>query len=226
MVLLIPLKLLFFNWVFLIHPAMSIYNNPSLDLKNSALPKEAEAQVPKEVATLGGGCFWCTEAIFERINGVERVVSGFAGGRKKASYKEVLSGSTGHVETVQITFNPEKVSYEELLEIFFNAHDPTTLNRQGNDVGEQYASVIFYHSAPQRLQAEGYIKKLSREKAYKNPIVTQLRSYDQFYEAGQEHQDYYARNKDKPYCRYVILPKVDKVNKLYQEKLKDTFKQE
>ena len=174
-----------------------------------------------ELATFAGGCFWCTEAIFDQVKGVISVVSGYSGGHiKNPSYREVTTGSTGHAEAIQFTFDPEIISYIELLEIFFKTHDPTTLNRQGADVGTQYRSAIFYHSDKQKREAEEIIKALNEEEIWKNPIVTEVTSFSNFYEAEDYHQEYFANNPNQGYCRIVIQPKVEKFKKVFEDKLK------
>ncbi len=174
-----------------------------------------------QIATLGGGCFWCTEAVFLQVKGVEKVVSGYMGGKvKNPTYKEVCSGLTGHAEVIQITFNPTVVSYEEVLEIFWNTHDPTTLNRQGADEGTQYRSVVFYHSPQQKATAEAYKKQLGDARTFPNPIVTEISPAAEFYEAEDYHQNYYSLNPGQGYCQYVIRPKVEKFKKQYAGKLK------
>ncbi len=175
-----------------------------------------------ELATFGAGCFWCVEAIFQRVEGVEKVASGYSGGHvKNPSYKEVCQGTTGHAEVCQLTYDPSVVSYEELLEIFWQTHDPTTLNRQGNDVGTQYRSVIFYHNEDQKMLAEKYKKKLNESGVYKNPIVTTIEPYKSFYVAEDYHQNYFNENGSQPYCSFVIQPKVEKFKKVFKDKLKD-----
>jgi peptide-methionine (S)-S-oxide reductase len=175
----------------------------------------------REVATLGGGCFWCLEAVFDELRGVEEVVSGYAGGHMpQPSYEAVCSGITGHAEVVQITFDPAQVSYRELLEVFFTVHDPTTLNRQGADVGTQYRSVIFYHGDEQRDTAREVIRDLEAEGVWENPIVTQVVPFTEFYPAERYHQEYYARNPRQGYCQIVIAPKVSHVRSKYLSKLK------
>lgn len=174
-----------------------------------------------EKATFGMGCFWCSEAIFQRLKGVVKVESGYAGGNfKNPTYEEVCTGNTGHAEVVQVTYEPAVISYKELLEIFWKMHDPTTLNRQGADVGTQYRSVIFYHTADQKALAEAYKTELNKEKVYPNPIVTQIAPFTNFYIAENYHQDYFKLNGQEPYCRMVILPKVDKLEKVFKAKLK------
>ena len=171
-----------------------------------------------EQATFGGGCFWCTEAVFQRVDGVEKVVSGYSGGQiKNPSYREICTGRTGHAEVIQITFNPEKVSYSELLEIFFNTHDPTTLNRQGNDVGTQYRSVIFYHNEKQQETANRVKEKLDEAGIWDDKIVTEISPIENFYIAEDYHQNYYNNNKNQPYCRIVITPKIEKFEKVFGE---------
>jgi peptide-methionine (S)-S-oxide reductase len=174
-----------------------------------------------QMATFAGGCFWCTEAIFLEVKGVEKVVSGFTGGFiKNPAYREVCNGTTGHAEGIQITFNPKEVAYEDLLEIFFATHDPTTLNKQGADVGTQYRSAIFYHSPEQKEKAEKYIQLIEKEKLYAKPVVTQIEEAGVFYLAEDYHQNYYNQNKEQGYCEYVIAPKLDKLRKYYKSKLK------
>lgn len=174
-----------------------------------------------QVATFAGGCFWCTEAVFLEVKGVNKIVSGFTGGFvKNPAYREVCNETTGHAEGIQITFNPKEVAYEDLLEIFFATHDPTTLNKQGADVGTQYRSAIFYHSEEQKAKAENYIQLIEKEKLYANPVVTQIEAAGVFYLAEDYHQNYYNQNKEQGYCQYVIAPKLDKLRKYYKSKLK------
>jgi peptide-methionine (S)-S-oxide reductase len=175
-----------------------------------------------EMATFGTGCFWCTEAIFKELEGVVSVVPGYAGGHTvNPSYKEVCSGETGHAECTQIVYDPSKISYDELLEVFFKVHDPTSMNRQGNDIGTQYRSVIFYHNDEQKGLAEKYKVELDRSGAYDKPIVTQIAPLEKFYPAENYHHDYYEYNKDKnPYCAVVVRPKLEKFRKVFSEKLK------
>jgi peptide-methionine (S)-S-oxide reductase len=175
-----------------------------------------------ETATLGTGCFWCTEAIFKELKGVISVMPGYSGGyTENPTYKEVCNGNTGYAECAQIVFDPSKLSYEELLEVFWKVHDPTSLNRQGGDVGTQYRSVIFYHSDEQKNLAEKFKTELDRSGAYDKPIVTQIVPMEKFYPAENYHQDYYEYNKDKnPYCSVVIKPKLEKFRKVFAGKLK------
>ena len=173
-----------------------------------------------EIATFGNGCFWCTEAIFTRLKGVQGVKSGYSGGRvTDPTYEEVCMGTTGHAEVIQITFDPEIISYEELLEVFWKTHDPTTLNRQGNDVGTHYRSVVFYHSDEQKALASGYKKKLEEAGVWPDPIVTEITGFDKFYPAENYHDDYYKRNGSQPYCAFVVTPKVEKFKKVFADKL-------
>jgi peptide-methionine (S)-S-oxide reductase len=175
----------------------------------------------QEVATLGGGCFWCLEAVYDNLRGVTDVVSGYAGGkRENPSYEQVCSGATGHAEVVQVTFDPSVVSYREILEVFFTIHDPTTLNRQGGDVGTQYRSVIFYHSEEQKRSAEELMRELREEGVWTQPIVTELTPAPAFYPAEQYHQEYFARNPGQGYCQAVVSPKVAKFRSKFAAKLK------
>ncbi len=174
------------------------------------------------VATFAGGCFWCTEAYFERVQGVKRVVSGYAGGKEQnPTYEQVSYGRTGHAECVQVYYNSDEVSYNELLEVFFATHDPTTLNKQGPDVGKQYRSVVFYHNQEQQRQAQQYMSGLSEAGTYKNKIVTQLVPFTKFWEAEAYHQDYYVNNPDDPYVQRVARPKVIKFEETFRSRLKD-----
>lgn len=174
-----------------------------------------------ELATLAGGCFWCTEAIFEQVKGVESVISGYSGGDViNPSYREVTRGTTGHAEAIQISYDPGVISFIELLEIFFKTHDPTTLNRQGADVGTQYRSAIFYHSESQRKQGEEIIDALNKEGIWNNPIVTEVTAFSNFYPAEEYHQEYYENNPNAGYCRIVIQPKLEKFQKVFEDKLK------
>lgn len=173
------------------------------------------------VATFGNGCFWCTEAIFQQLKGVEKVMPGYTGGSvKNPSYKEVCTGSTGHAEAIQISYDASVISFRELLDVFFYTHDPTTLNRQGGDVGTQYRSAIFYHDESQKKDAEVIIAQLEAEQVYDDKIVTEITAFDIFYEAEDYHQNYYINNKNQGYCRAVINPKLDKFVKKYSSKIK------
>jgi peptide-methionine (S)-S-oxide reductase len=174
-----------------------------------------------ERATLAGGCFWCIEAVFDMLKGVDSVVSGYSGGHvANPTYKQVCSETTGHAEAVQITFDPEILSYQDLLNIFFSVHDPTTLNRQGNDVGTSYRSAIFYHSPEQKATAEQVIAEITAQKLWSNPIVTEVKAFDKFYPAEDYHQEYFANNPIQPYCMIVVAPKVSKFRKKFIDRLK------
>jgi peptide-methionine (S)-S-oxide reductase len=181
----------------------------------------ATAQNKKlEKATFGMGCFWCSEAVFQRINGVTNVRSGYEGGTvPNPTYEQVCSGTTHHVEVIELSYDPSKVSYGELLEVFWKLHDPTTLNRQGNDIGTQYRSVIFYHNELQKATAQQFKNLLNKENAFGKPVVTAIEEASPFYPAENYHQDYYLRNGQQPYCRAVIMPKMEKLDKLFKEKL-------
>jgi peptide-methionine (S)-S-oxide reductase len=173
-----------------------------------------------EFTTLGSGCFWCTEAVFQQLKGVETVVSGYSGGHvENPSYEQVVTGRTGHAEVCQIQFNQEQISFEDILEVFFNTHDPTTLNRQGNDVGTQYRSVIFYHTEEQRVAAERIKARLDESRTWKNPIVTEIVPFEKFYPAEDYHQNYFRNNPNQGYCRMVISPKLDKFEKVFKLKI-------
>lgn len=178
-------------------------------------------QTGSEVTTLGGGCFWCLEAVYIELKGVERVVSGYSGGSvANPSYEQVCSGRTGHAEVVQLTYDPELISFKEILQVFFTIHDPTTLNRQGADVGTQYRSAIFYHNPQQKRVAEELIAELNESNLWPDPIVTEVTPFERFYEAEEYHQEYYANNPNQPYCQVVIAPKLAKFRKKYLEELK------
>jgi peptide-methionine (S)-S-oxide reductase len=197
----------------------------SADIKNSNINKTMSNLTPAagtEVATFANGCFWCTEAIFEQLDGVISAVSGYTGGTvENPSYKEVCAGTTGHAECLQITYDPSKISFDELLEVFWETHDPTTLNRQGNDVGTQYRSGIFYHNAEQKEKAEKYKAELNASGAFDKPIVTEITPFAKFYPAENYHQEYFQNNENQnPYCKVVIRPKVDKFRKVFKDKLK------
>jgi peptide-methionine (S)-S-oxide reductase len=185
-------------------------------------PKKMNSPKPDvEVATFANGCFWCTEAVFTEVKGVVSVVSGYSGGQmKNPSYEQVCSGSTGHAESLNITFDPSKISFSELLQVFWNTHDPTTLNRQGNDHGTQYRSAVFYHNEEQRKLAEQYKKQLDDSHVFKNPIVTEITPFTVFYPAEDYHQNYFALNPNAGYCQYIIRPKVEKFRKEFGSKLK------
>jgi len=175
----------------------------------------------QSIATLGGGCFWCLEAVYQQLEGVERVVSGYAGGHvDNPTYEQVCGKKSGHAEVVQVTFDPARVSYRDVLEVFFSIHDPTTTDRQGNDIGPQYRSVIFYHDDEQRQVAESIIAELAAEHAFEAPIVTEVKPFERFYSAEQYHQNYFAQNSSQPYCAYVISPKIAKFRRKFAERLR------
>ena len=187
----------------------------------TAQNKPNKSNTNLETITLGGGCYWCIEAIFENLNGVKTVVSGFSGGKTtNPSYEEVCTGKTGHAEVVQITYDKTKTNLDEILKVFFTVHDPTTLNRQGADVGTQYRSVIFYNNENQKKTAEDIINDLNKNKVYNSPIVTKVEPFKNFYKAEDYHQDYFANNANKPYCRLVIQPKLEKFEKVFKDRLK------
>ncbi|MBV2246912.1 MAG: peptide-methionine (S)-S-oxide reductase MsrA [Lentimicrobium sp.] len=174
-----------------------------------------------DTATFGSGCFWCTEAIFQELNGVISVESGYSGGKRaNPTYDQVSSGASGHAEVTQIVYEPEKISFEDLLEVFWKTHDPTTLNRQGADVGTQYRSIIFYHNAKQKELAEKYKAELDSSGAWDNPIVTEISPYTAFYKAENYHQNYYNNNPNAAYCTFVIGPKLEKFRKVFKDKTK------
>jgi peptide-methionine (S)-S-oxide reductase len=174
-----------------------------------------------ETITLGGGCYWCVEAVYENLDGVKSVVSGFSGGKvADPTYEEVCTGETGHAEVVQITYDTTVTDLNEIFKVFFTVHDPTTLNRQGADVGTQYRSVIFYKNEEQKKAAQSIIAELNKAKVYNNPIVTKVEPFTKFYKAEDYHQNYYANNKSQPYCKMVIQPKIEKFEKIFKDKLK------
>lgn len=184
-------------------------------------PVSKSKNMHTEIITLGNGCFWCTEAIFQQVHGVTKVTSGYSGGHvENPTYEEVCEKTTGHAEVLQVEFDTTQVSIDEILEIFWQTHDPTTLNRQGNDVGPQYRSVVFYHNQHQKERAEYFKKKLDESGAFGNPIVTAIEPFTNFYVAENYHQDYYKRNGNQPYCYFVIRPKLEKFEKVFKDKLK------
>jgi len=196
----------------------------SINKESEIIEMDSIQNLNLEKATFGGGCFWCTEAIYERVEGVHTVMSGYAGGHvKNPTYKQVCDGTTGHAEVIQIGYDPKVVSYDELLEIFFKTHDPTTLNRQGADVGTQYRSVIFYHNDEQKKKAEYYKAKLDTSGAWDNSIVTEISPLNNYYPAEDYHQDYYENNSNQGYCAFVIGPKVEKFEKVFKSKLKEKY---
>jgi peptide-methionine (S)-S-oxide reductase len=191
--------------------------------KESKMNKNETAKL--DTATFGEGCFWCTEAIFQRLKGVVSATSGYSGGTvANPTYEQVCTGETGHAEVTQVVYDPKVISYDELLKVFWKTHDPTTLNRQGADVGTQYRSVIFYHNDTQEETAEHYKTELDKSGAYDKPIVTQIVPFKNFYKAENYHQDYYNNNPNKPYCTLVIAPKLDKFEKVFKDELKENVK--
>lgn len=193
-------------------------------IKSINVMKQNETNDSKAIATLGAGCFWCVEAVFQRLKGVDTVISGYSGGYiENPTYKQICTGTTNHAEVIQVHYNPALVSFEEILEVFFNTHDPTTLNRQGNDVGTQYRSVIFYHNKQQKDIAMAYKKQINESKVFKNEVVTEISPLKNFYIAEDYHQNYFNDNDSQPYCIYVVRPKVEKFLKLYQDKLKPDY---
>lgn len=190
-------------------------HSQSIDIKKRNMTQN------NEIATIANGCFWCTEAIFQQLKGVKKVISGYSGGTvKNPSYNQVITGETGHAEAIQIEFDASEISFQEIIDVFFSTHDPTTLNRQGYDVGTQYRSAIFYHSAKQKEIADKFIRQLEKAQVFENPIVTELTKFEAFYKAEQYHQNYYNNNKSKGYCVAVINPKLEKFIKKYKNKLK------
>jgi peptide-methionine (S)-S-oxide reductase len=189
--------------------------------QSASLPSQIINQKSMEKATLGAGCFWCVEAILQRLNGVESVTPGYSGGTiANPSYREVKTGNTGHVEVARVVFDPEIITFDEILEVFWKTHDPTQLNRQGADIGTQYRSVIFYHNEAQKEIATAYKKKLDDAAIWDKPIVTAIEPLKNFYEAEAYHQDYYNNNKTQGYCQFVITPKIEKFKKIFKDKLK------
>ena len=193
----------------------------ALSLNGFAQNTKTKSASNLETITLGGGCYWCVEAVYENLDGVKSVVSGFSGGKvANPTYQEVCTGTTGHAEVVQITYDKTKTDINEIFQVFFTVHDPTTLNRQGADVGTQYRSVIFYKNAEQKNAAESIIAELNKAKVYNSPIVTKVEPFKVFYKAEDYHQNYYANNKNQPYCKMVIQPKIEKFEKVFKDKLK------
>lgn len=203
--------------------AMMVLNvsraEPPLSVEKNKMDDKQVARLSK--ATFGGGCFWCTEAFFRELKGVKSVVSGYSGGqRKNPTYKQVSTGRTGHAEVIQIEYDPKKITYKDLLEVFWKTHDPTTLNQQGNDIGTQYRSVIFYHDDQQRELAEKYLVKLDEAGVYPSPIVTEIAPFEAFYPAEDYHQEYYENNPEQPYCRFILQPKLEKFRQVFADRLK------
>lgn len=219
----------FLKAVLLLLPVSFSACGQSKDVSQSGTFAEMNKKQPEKMtehktatATFAAGCFWCVEAQFQQLKGVEKVESGFIGGHvANPTYKEVCTGTTGHAEACNITYDPSVISYDELLAAFFTVHDPTQLNRQGNDMGTQYRSAIFYHSPEQEEKANYYIKRLNQEHAYDNAVVTEVKPYKDFYKAEDYHQDYYNQNGEQGYCRMVIKPKLDKFKKVFAGKLKN-----
>ena len=185
----------------------------------------SESKSDYETATFANGCFWCSEAVFKRLKGIKSVLPGYSGGQvKNPSYEQVCSGRTGHAESIQIEFDPKVINYEKILDIFWRTHDPTTLNRQANDVGTQYRSAIFYHDEKQKEIAEKSKRYLEKENVYKDPIVTEITPFKNFYTAENYHKDYYEKHKDDPYCNFVIDPKLRKLLQKYRNEIKEEYK--
>lgn len=199
-----------------------VQNNNSLKANYMSSDKDAGVYSgAKDTATFGTGCFWCSEAVFQELKGVIKVTSGYSGGHvTNPTYEQVCSKTTGHAEVVEVIYDPSVITYDELLEVFWQTHDPTTLNRQGNDIGPQYRSVIFYHNPAQKQKAEQYKDALDKSGAWANPIVTTIEPFKNFYVAENYHQDYYRLNGQAPYCYYVIRPKLEKFEKVFKNKLK------
>jgi len=201
--------------------AQSDKKKKNMNKEAAALDETNVSTAGMETATFGTGCFWCTEAVLESLDGVKKVVSGYSGGKvSNPSYKEVCTGNTGHAECVEVTFDPKVITYTDLLEAFFRSHDPTSLNRQGNDVGTQYRSVIFYHNEEQKKLAEQAKLELDKSGAYSKPIVTEITPAVKFYIAEDYHQNYFANNPDQGYCAFVIAPKLDKFKHVFKDKLR------
>jgi peptide-methionine (S)-S-oxide reductase len=201
-------------FLFLFSACQSLTGNKSENM-------EPISQTSYDTATLGAGCFWCVEAIYQELQGVISVTSGYSGGTiKNPSYREVCTETTGHAEVCQLVYDPKQISFDEILEVFWQIHNPTTLNRQGNDIGTQYRSVIFYHSQEQKRKAGEYINKMNTARVFDNPVVTEIAPFQAFYKAEDYHQEYFNKNPNQPYCQLVIRPKVDKFHKLFESKLK------
>jgi len=204
--------------IFLLSISFAACSNPNE--KNTTMEESNENTI--EIATFGAGCFWCVEAVFQSLKGVDKVVSGYSGGEiKNPTYKQICTGNTGHAEVCQIYYDNSIISFDELLEVFWTTHDPTTLNRQGNDIGTQYRSVVFYHTDRQKELTEKYKKDLNKSGAFPNPVVTEIVPFETFYIAEDYHQEYYDLNPNQPYCTYVIQPKMEKLQKVFKDKLKD-----
>lgn len=214
-------RIIFLSLLLMTLSAVSSCGQRKKTKENTMTAENEVVPAGAEIATFGSGCFWCTEAIFLDVDGVVKVESGYSGGKvKNPTYREVSSGLTGHAEVIQLTYDPKKVSFDELLEIFWKTHDPTTLNKQGADEGTQYRSVVYYHNETQKKLAEEYKKKLTDVKAFDNPIVTEISPFAVFYKAEDYHQNYYNLNGSAPYCTFVIAPKLEKFRKVFKEKIK------
>ncbi|HUY35087.1 MAG TPA: peptide-methionine (S)-S-oxide reductase MsrA [Pirellulales bacterium] len=217
-------------WGFLLATAAAVscdgrlaLSEPETDSEQEASKSEQPDEKPAalEMATFGAGCFWCTEAVFQQLKGVKSVVSGYSGGTvKNPTYEMVSTGFTGHAEVVQVSYDPEEISFDDLLEVFWKTHDPTTLNQQGPDFGAQYRSAVFYHSDEQKELAEKYKRNLEKAREFKRPIVTEITRFEAFYPAEDYHQNYFKDNSRQPYCAQIIRPKVNKVKKVFKDKLK------
>lgn len=215
------IKTITYAWALLCSFGACAQSEPTARANNASLNLLETKNYTMEVATFGNGCFWCTEAIFQNLKGVEKVVSGYSGGHvDNPTYKQVCNGTTGHAEVIQISYDPSVISYDELLEVFWKTHDPTTPNRQGNDVGPQYRSAVFYHNDTQKEKADKYKKELNEAGAYDKPIVTEITAFEKFYPAEDYHQNYFNLNGSQPYCSFVIRPKVEKFEKVFKDKLK------
>jgi len=217
--------LVYVVWLFGLASCSDYSASERLMMTGSEAPADQEADtVGLPSAVFAGGCFWCTEAYFERLQGVTAVISGYAGGKQKnPTYEQVSSGLTNHAESVEVFYNPRQITYQELLEVFFATHDPTTLNRQGPDVGKQYRSIVFYKTPEEKQQAEAYIRQLEESGTYKNPIVTKVQPLEKFWPAEEYHQDYYRRHPDDPYVVSVAMPKVRKFEDNFRDKLKREY---
>lgn len=205
----------------LIYSACANETGQKSEIRDSNMKNDQQEKGNLKTATFGAGCFWCVEAVFQRLKGVKNVRPGYSGGEiKNPSYREVCTGRTGHAEVIQLEYNPEVITFDELLEVFWTTHNPTTLNRQGNDVGTQYRSAVFYHDENQKNTAEAYKKKLNEEGVFDSPIVTEITAFDTFYVAEEDHFNYYNDNSSQPYCSFVITPKIEKLEKVFKDKLK------
>lgn len=220
------------NLLLLLFPLFSLFscmggnnpaNNKTMNTSHPVSPgSQANPEMKTDTITFGAGCFWCVEAVFQQVKGVIKVTSGYSGGQvKNPAYREVCEGITGHAEVCQLVFDPSVVSVETLLSVFWQTHDPTTLNRQGNDVGTQYRSVIFYHNENQKMLALKYKDELNRSKAFDRPVVTEIQPFSVFYPAEDYHQNYFNQNGEQPYCSYIIAPKVEKFRKVFKQYLKE-----